>query len=250
MKLNKGSEIGIALGGGAVLGAVHIGVIKAFEEHDIKIQCISGTSIGALIASLYACDLDGVTIEKLLTKQSWFDISQISLSRLGILSNQKLGKFVDKHVGSKHFDETHIPLAIVASDLIEGEKIILNEGKIADAVMASTSIPGIFSPVTIDDRVLVDGGITENLPLSPLKSFGCETIVGVDLTNIKNTDPKNIFDVLMNAFNIAQHNTAKLQQEDADIVITPNLSQFNFVDTKQIPDLIAIGYEEALSVIE
>ena len=101
MKLNKGSEIGIALGGGAVLGAVHIGVIKAFEEHDIKIQCISGTSIGALIASLYACGLDGVAIEKLLTKQSWFDISQISLSRFGILSNQKLGKFVDKHSTAK-----------------------------------------------------------------------------------------------------------------------------------------------------
>ena len=250
MKIPKGSKVGIALGGGAVLGAVHIGVIKALEEHDVTIECISGTSIGALIASLYACGMNGVSIEKLLSTQSWFDVSHISLSKMGILSNQKLGKFVSKHVGSKSFDETDIPLAIVASDLIEGEKIILNQGKIADAVMASTCIPGIFSPVTIGDQVLVDGGITENIPISPLKLLGCQSIVGVNLTNIKNPDPKNVFDVLMNAFNIAQHNTAKLQQEDSDIVITPDLSQFNYVNTKQIPELISIGYEETVSILE
>ena len=250
MKLRKNSKIGLALGGGAVLGAVHIGVLKALEESSITTECISGTSIGALIASLYACGLDSDSIEKLLSKQGWFDISKISLSKMGILSNEKLGKFIDKHVGSKSFDETQIPLAIVASDLIKGEKVILKEGKIANAVMASTCIPGIFTPITINDRVLVDGGITENLPITPLKDFDCETIVGIDLTNVKNIEPNNIFDVLMNAFNIAQHNTAKLQQVDADIVITPDLSQFNYVDTKQIPDLIALGYEEALGIIE
>jgi NTE family protein len=250
MKLKKNSKIGLALGGGAVLGAVHIGVIKALEENSITTECISGTSIGALIASLFACGLDSASIEKSLSKQGWFDISNISLSKMGILSNEKLGKFIDKHVGSKNFDETQIPLAIVASDLIKGEKVILKEGKIANAVMASTCIPGIFTPVTINGRVLVDGGITENLPITPLKDFNCETIVGIDLTNVKNIEPNNIFDVLINAFNIAQHNTAKLQQVDADIVITPDLSQFNYVDTRQIPDLISLGYEEALNIIE
>lgn len=250
MKLKKNSQIGLALGGGAVLGAVHIGVMKALDDNNIKVECISGTSIGALIASLYACGLDGKNIERLLSKQGWFDISKISISKMGILTNEKLGKFIDKHVGSKSFDETQTPLAIVASDLIEGEKVIIKEGKIADAVMASTCVPGIFTPVTINDQVLVDGGITENIPITPLKEFHCETIVGIDLTNVKNIEPKNIFDVIMNAFNIAQHNTARLQQVDADIVITPDLSNFNFVDTKQIPKLIDIGYEDTLSIIE
>lgn len=250
MKLKKNSNVGLALGGGAVLGAVHIGVIQALEENQIKIECISGTSIGALIASLYACGINGTEMEKLLTNQSWFDVSKISLSKKGILSNKKLGNFINQNIGNKTFKQTDIPLRIVASDLIEGEKVILQDGSISDAVMASTCIPGIFAPITINDQVLVDGGITENLPISPLKEFDCQIIVGVDLTNMKNITPKNIFDVLMNAFNIALHNTALLQQVDASIVICPDLSEFNFVDVKQIPDLIKLGYDETIRIIQ
>ena len=249
MKLKSTSKIGLALGGGAVLGAVHIGVIKALDDNNINIECISGTSIGALISALYACGTDGNCIEDILSNQSWFDVSKLALSKMGILTNEKLGDLVTKHIDKKNFKETEIPLAIVASDLIKGERVIINEGDISNAVMASTCVPGIFAPVTINDRVLVDGGITENIPISPLKEFGCDIIVGVDLTNVNNVNPENIFDVLMNSFNIAQHNTSRLQQVDADIVIAPDLTKYNMVDTKQIPDLIDLGYQEVTKLI-
>jgi NTE family protein len=123
----------------------------------------------------------------------------------------------------------------------------LKSGNVADAVMASACIPGIFIPVEIDNRMLVDGGIVENIPLSPLEEMGAKYIIGVDLnSNHQYQKPKNILEVMLNSFHFTLMAAAKLQTEEADLLLQPDLSGYNRVDLNQVGDLIEIGYRLAM----
>lgn len=243
-------KIGLALGGGAVLGSAHVGVLKAIEEHKISLHCIAGTSIGAVVAALYAFGKTAREIEEIAIDLEWMDISSISLSQFAVLSNAKLGDMLDDILGRADFSSATMPLAVVAADICTGEKVILHEGDVSTAVMASTCIPGVFIPVEIGQKLLVDGGIVENVPLSALSRMGAECLIGVDL-NAKHAykQPENIVDVLLNTFDIVLSNATRLQTEKADILIAPDLSAFNLVDTNQVEALIEQGYQEADAVL-
>lgn len=249
--LNHHKKIGLALGGGAVLGAAHIGVLKALEERNIPIHSIAGTSIGAFIAALYAFGKTWKDIEEVALDLRWMDISAMSLSQYGLLTNEKLGETLNDMLGPVEFKSARIPLAMIATDISNGEKVILRKGDVAKAVMASTCIPGVFIPIEIENKLLVDGGILENVPLSPLQEMGAESIIGVDL-NAQHTykKPDNIIDVLVNTFDMTLMNATKMQTEEADVLITPDLSAFNLLDTDQVADLIQQGYNEAKAVLQ
>lgn len=244
-------NVGLALGGGAVLGAAHIGVLKAIEEKGIEIKFITGTSIGAFVAALYAFGKNWNEINDITSELKWMDITSISLSRYSLLSNEKFGALLKKHIGDKNIEESNIPLAMIATNAATGEKVILTKGSVAKAVMASTCIPGIFNPVVIDDNMLIDGGIVENVPINTLRKIGANYIIGVDLNaNHNYQKPGNILDVLMNSFHFIMQQAAKLQTEDADFLIKPDLSAFDRTDTTQIVGLIEKGYEDALIALE
>ena len=248
-KINRRKKIGLALGGGAVLGAAHIGVLKAIKEFNIPIACVSGTSIGAFVAAFYACGVEWDEIEAIAMELKWLDLSGLSLSKLGLLSNERMGKLIEQHLGKKDLRDAHIPVAMIATDIVSGEKVILKKGNIADAVMASTCIPGIFTPVEIDDRMLVDGGIVENVPVSPLKEMGGDQIIAVNLNaEQKNTKPESIIEILLRTFDFLIGTSTDLQTNKANVLIEPDLSEFNMVEIKQAPDLINIGYKKAISV--
>ena len=244
-------NIGLALGGGAVLGAAHVGVLKAIDELDIKIDYITGTSIGAFAGALYAFGKSYEDIEEIALKLKWIDISDLSISKFGLLSNGKLGRLIIKHLGYKNIEDAEIPLAIIATDATNGEKKIFDKGPLAEAVMASTSIPGIFKPVEFGDKIYVDGGIVENVPIDTVKKIGAEYVIAVDL-NSKNiyNKPVNILDVLVNSFHFLIQERVKSQTELANILIEPDLSQFNRTSTKYVDKLIRIGYEEAMNVLK
>ena len=148
-KLKKNKKIGLALGGGAVLGAAHIGVLKALKEHDISISYVSGTSIGAFVSAFLAFEKTWEEIEEIAKDLNWLDISGMSLSQFGLLSNKKLGKLIEEYIGDVNFEEAKIPVAMIATDITSGDKVVLDKGNIAQAVMASTCISGIFVPVEI-----------------------------------------------------------------------------------------------------
>jgi NTE family protein len=243
-------KIGLALGGGAVLGSAHVGVLKAIEEYDVPLHCISGTSIGAVVAALYAFGKTAAEIEEIAIDLQWMDVSSMALSQFALLSNAKLGDMLTDLLGDVNFRSANIPLAVVAADICTGKKVILQDGDVAAAVMASTCIPGVFIPVEIDQNLLVDGGIVENVPLSALVCMGAEYLIGVDL-NAQHAykQPENIVDVLLNTFDITLNNATQLQTEKADILITPDLSAFNLVDTSQAEALIEQGYQESSAVL-
>ncbi|PLX79406.1 MAG: patatin [Desulfuromonas sp.] len=245
------SGIALALGGGAVLGAAHVGVLKALDEHGIKINKISGTSIGALIATLYAFGKSPAELQQIVNELEWLDVSSFTLSRFGILSNDELGKKVNQILGKVSFSDAKIPLYLIATDLTEGRKVVLDKGDVAKAVMASSCIPGVFVPVEIDDMLLVDGGLTENVPVATLRDAGDDFIIGVDLASGRHYQrPQDIIDVIANAIDISIDHVTKTQSSVADLIIAPELSSYSRRDTSRIDELINEGYDSTCRLLE
>ena len=241
----------LALGGGAVLGAAHVGVLKALTELHIPVTMVSGTSIGAFIASLYAFGKSWKEIRDIAFGLDWFDFSGLVLSQYGLLSNKKFGGIVTELLGHKNIEDALIPLSIVATDIGTGKKVVFTEGDVAVAVMASSCIPGIFRPVNYFGALLVDGMLMENVPVSPLVERGAESIICVDLlARHAFQKPDNIIGLLLNAFYSAITNTTAIQIEPADLCIAPDLSVFNLIDVDQVPDLLDAGYRDALPALK
>lgn len=247
----KGKKIGLALGGGAVLGAAHIGVLKALKENDVNIACIAGTSVGAFIGAFFAFGVEWDEIDRIARNLKWLDVSRMSISQYGLLSNSKLGDLLIEHVGDVSFDQAVIPLAMVAADISTGEKVVIREGSISSAAMASSCIPGIFVPVEMNGRLLVDGGIVENVPISPLQEMKVDLIIAVDLNSgLREERPGNIVEVLLRSFNFMLASATRLQIEGADILIQPDLSAFNMYDMDQSGNLFEAGYLEAMKMLK
>jgi NTE family protein len=244
-------KIGLALGGGAVLGAAHVGVFKALAEKNISIDYITGTSIGAFVGALFAFGKTWEDMEQIAAELKWIDITAVSLSRYGLLSNKKLGDLMIKHIGDKNIEEADIDLAIVATNASTGEKVVFDKGSVVTAVLASTCIPGIFMPIETHDYMLVDGGVVENVPTRTLKERGAEYLIGVDLNAMHSyKKPENILDVILNSFHFIMKNATFSQTEDANLLIQPDLSDFNRSDMNQIKGLIEKGYEAALKALQ
>ncbi|MDZ7758129.1 patatin-like phospholipase family protein [Rhodohalobacter sp.] len=252
MNDTKFEKLGIALGGGAALGAAHVGVLKALFEKGIKPEFISGTSIGAFVAAHIAFGTSIENLEEISTELDWLDITGFKLSKLGILSNDRLGKSILDQLGKVNIEDAEIPLSMIATDISTGKKVVLNKGPLYKAVMASTCLPGVFVPVEWDDMLLVDGVLCENIPVSPLREMGAKDIIAVDLTtNRKYKRPDDIVDLLVNTFDIGLNNMIKQQIDDDKILmIQPKLSAFNKADTSQTEKLIEEGYEAAIDVLE
>ncbi len=242
-------KLGIALGGGAALGAAHVGVLKALSEKGIKPEFISGTSIGAFVAAHIAFGTPIKELEEIALDLDWLDITSFKISKMGILSNERLGKSILDQLGKVMIEDADIPLSMIATDISTGNKVVLNKGPLHKAVMASTCLPGVFTPVEWDDMLLVDGVLCENVPVSPLREMGAKDIIAIDLTtNREYKRPDDIVDVLVNTFDIGLNNMIKQQIQDEKIfMIQPILSAYNKADTSQTEKLIKEGYEAAMN---
>ena len=246
--------LGIALGGGGVRGAAHVGVLQEIDNAGIKIDRISGVSAGAVIGCLYAYSQDAKWIEDHfrntwssrslsgLTSKTFFDngstrsfigavkrtltdyvIALISLHRNSLIKNDQLREILELLVPVNNFDQLKIPLKIISTDITSGKDLISEEGNLIDALIKSCSIPGIMEPVIEGERVIVDGGVSMPIPISPLLEI-CDVTVAVDIGVYK-------FDNLMNPnaksikirSDIITSNRLKLEQvSDADLVIRPD----------------------------
>lgn len=238
------SSIGIALGGGGARGIAHIGVLRALEENDIKVSYISGTSIGALVASYYAFGKSIDDISEIGEELNFTSVIGLSLQKRGLFSTRSLEKMIIRDLGDVNIEDAKIPLAICATDISTGEQVILERGNLAKAVCASTAIPGIFIPVEIDNRILVDGGITENVPVSLLDKMGAGFTVGVSLNGHQEySPPKDMIAIMSNAIDIAIDLRTRDQLKMADFTLSLNLNGYSRMDnSEQFDDLYAEGY--------
>jgi NTE family protein len=243
--------IGLALSGGVVLGAAHVGVLRALEEEGIRTGWAAGTSAGAIVAALHAFGMPVDEIASRLSSLSWLSVTNFRPSRLGLLGLDRLADFMRETLGDVNLEDAELPLAVVAADIHTGEKIALRTGNLATAVSASACIPGIFTPVDWESRLLVDGGIVENLPLDTVRALGADRVLGVDLhTAGLYPEPKSIIDIVLNASSILVSNTRMLYEKDDDVIISPQLNAYNALDTGHVPELIEEGYRCAQDHIE
>lgn len=242
---------GIALGGGAVKGAVHIGILRALLESDLRPDFISGTSIGAMVGTLFAFGKKPDEIADLAKGMDWLDITRTTFSRYGILSNKAVRQIMIDQIGDVKLEDSPIPLAIIAADVASGDRIVLKNGSAADAVMASTCIPGVFVPVEMGDRLLVDGGIVEQTPTSSLQSMGADYVLGIDLSGAQKLQrPGGIIDVILNAIEIAVSQQTRLHTQQADMVISLDVRQYGRPGEANVTRLVKEGYDAGMKRID
>lgn len=234
-------KIGLALSGGAALGAAHVGALQSLTAHKIPLSYITGTSAGAIVGAFHAFGIpEEKTIEH-IANMSWRSVGRLSFSKYGLLSNDALGNILHDALGDPRIEDAHIPLSILAVDITTGEPIVFREGPLIPPLLASSCIPGIFAPVTIDGRMLVDGGLINNFPLSELDVHGMDIRVGVNvIPNTPTHPPANWFDIVNRSFDIISHNRYS-DVRKGDIIIRPDLAEFSYSSLSQAPRMIAEG---------
>lgn len=240
-------RLGVAFSGGATRGMAHIGVLKAFQDNGIQIDLLAGTSIGAMVAAFHAFGLSIETMRQQAVAMSWSKVSAFTISRSGLLSNRVIGEIVERYLGRVNIEDAPVPLAIIATDIANGEKVVLREGNLARAIMASTCVPGIFTPIEIGGRLLVDGFLVENVPISPLQSMDADLIAAVCLSTMKvYREPSGMMNILMNAFEIAIDSHTRRTIRGADVIVEPNLTHLTTTDPDQQGALFDEGYAAGL----
>lgn len=241
------TKVGLALGGGGAKGVAHIGVLQALEEARVKPDYIAGTSVGAMVAAMYAFNVNINTIANIARNLTLAQITTFKLNKTGFFTADPLKDILIKYLGEVNIEDATIPLSIVATDLTSGEEVIFTEGPLADAVCASASIPGVYIPMRLNGRILVDGGIIQNVPIRPLKAMGAGVIIASQLGGVRAyEEPKNVLDVMRNAFDIALSQCTKQEVKQADLLIAMDLRDFSIADnTQRYDELFAIGYDTA-----
>jgi len=275
-------KIGLALGGGGARGLAHIGVLKVLERENIPIDLITGTSMGAVIGGVYALKRDISAIEKIAEKYSKISefnidfsfsenkrkdkpfflkkmsdflkrgyILNLELRRKYINDGEGVKKIIKDLVDNKAFMDTKIPFAAVAADLVKGEKVIIKKGKLFDALLASASIPGMFPPVILEKKILVDGGIVDVVPIETAQSLGANFVIGVNVSQTikKKAEFDNAVEIFFRSDSITSAELRKLQLSFADVVITPKVGRFHWSDFSKPEQCIREGEIAAQNAI-
>lgn len=236
-------KIGLALGGGGARGAAHIGVLRQLKIAKIHPHCIAGTSAGAIVASLYAFGVDLNVIEQQMKQLKPVDFTSFRFKGLGLFENSAIKELLTKLLPpDARIEQAQTPLAVKATNLLTGRGVILDRGPVIPAVLASCCVPGIYMAQEIEGMILVDGGLTENVPLSALKKLGAHLTIGVNLNgNSGYTPPQGVVDVLSSAMDIAIDAQTRRQLKEAHVVISMDLTQFSRTSSEHFDQLVAIG---------
>ena len=244
-------KVGLALGGGGAKGLAHIPMFMVLDDLKVKPHRVTGTSIGAIMGALYCAGLSGNEIKNIVKKMvlpkkpslkkvfdkdalKWIDFIDFDIKGKGILKGDGFINFLHDHLGVSTFEELKIPLAVVASDFWTGEQVIINSGELLPAIKASMGLPGTFSPIVIDDRVLIDGGGVNPLPHDIITD--CDKIIAIDVMGRPEYDSKSqkphLVESVLGMFDIMQRSIIKqrLLQTPPDIYIKPNIHGIDILD--------------------
>jgi NTE family protein len=235
--------IGVALGGGFARGMAHIGVLKVLEEEGIPVRIVAGTSVGALIGAAYCSGLSIEELEQVAHSVRFTTFARWTVSRYGFASNDRMVHFLNRTLKVKTFEELRIPLGITATDFNSGEGVVFHSGSMIDPVRASCAYPGMFLPVEIRGRWLIDGMLSHPVPTSPLHEMGADRVIAVHLRGQWSKDgaPRHLFDVIGQSFAIAQDQMSHLWRGAADVIVEPDVAGFAYDDFKRAGELVTAG---------
>lgn len=280
----KRPKIGLVLSGGGAKGFAHVGVLKVLEQAGIKIDYIGGTSMGAVIGGLYASGYNATQIDSIVrvtnfdnllidyiprTSKSFYEkrndelyalILPFDNFRIGAPQSLSKGMFnynlfnrLTLHVRHvRDFNQLPIPFLCMATDIEFGQQIILDKGVLAQALFASSALPSVFSPVILDGRFLIDGGVTNNYPIEEVRKLGADIIIGVDVQNgLRDREQlKDATKILFQITNLQMIEKMKLNSNNTDIYIKPDIKEYGAVSFEKAKEIILRGEEAAFSVYE
>lgn len=219
-------RIGLALGGGFARGIAHAGVLKVIEEAGIPLHCITGVSAGAIAAAAYASGVRPDDIGRIASAVRFCDIARWTICRMGFMRTERMEVFLGKLLQKSRFEDMEIPLGVVATDLQSGRVIVFREkGDVLLPIRASCSYPGIFQPVGFHGRLLVDGGISVEVPAQLARVMGATHVISVSIPmQAEAMAPGNMFEVVNRCFQIIQHHRQESWRKHSDVVIEPAVS--------------------------
>jgi len=235
--------VALALGGGFARGFAHLGVLQVFEENHIAISHIAGTSVGSILGAAYASGAPLALIMATCRTLKFRDIARWNVSRLGLASNHRLADLIERVFESRRFEDLRIPMAVVATNLNTGEPVVFSEGNMVDPIRASCAFPGIFEPVEIGTRWLVDGGLTAPVPTRAARELGAAHVIGVSvgMQDGHTGKPSNVFQVVARAVCAAQKHQLELWERHADLVIRPDVTGLSWDDFDRADEAIEAG---------
>jgi len=229
-------NLALALGGGGVLGAAHVGVLQVLHERDIRPTIVAGTSAGALAGAAYAAGLDPYALEIRALQSDWSTVGDFSpRPGLGLLDTSGLRRTIDAIGGDLPIEDLPMPFCAVATDARTGAPVVLNRGSLADALCASIAVPGIFRPARVGGRVLVDGGLVENLPIEAAFGLGADHVIAVRLAPEQDMIPTRYTSAHVHEFEI----------RDDVTLIRPKVGKHSPWIPRDIDELIELGRKAA-----
>jgi NTE family protein len=244
-------RVAVALGSGGAKGYAHIGVLKALEEHGIPVHAVSGSSMGSVVAALYATGTRPEFMERLacsLGYRHWIDFT---VPKLGFISGEKIRRIIALLTKDREIQQADKPLAIVAAELLTRRRVVFRTGKIADAVRASISIPGVFVPFATSDGVYVDGGVIDRVPVYAAQELGADVVIAVDVSaTLKPTPPETMLDVILQSLDVMQDQLVRDATRGATVTIVPDLSHIGTSQFHRAEEAIRIGYEATVAVMD
>jgi NTE family protein len=244
-------RLGLALGGGVMRGAAHLGAISVLEREGIVPDVVAGVSAGAIVGAGVAAGVPAAEMLQALQKASWLKIAVPAWSsRLSLLDSSPLGALIEKVTAASDFDGLRLPFAVLACDLLTGEELVIDSGPLREAIVASSAIPGLFEPVRRGGRLLVDGQLLVNVPVQAAMDLGADYVLGIDVMPppVEAAEPADLREVLLLSWDIVQRRR-RSEGPQADLLVTPavgSIDPWDFLRVKEAFDLGAAAMEEAL----
>ena len=230
MEKNKRKKVGLALSTGEARGMSHIGVIKVLTKNNIPIDYISGSSMGAIIGGFYALHGEVKTLENdfaNMRKRDLLKLVDLNNPKISLIKGQKINLLLKKYFKNKNFKDTKIPFAVTVTKMSDGNMLIINSGKLLDAILCSAAYPGVFPLRKYKGDYVTDGGVVEAVPISLVQKMGADKTIGVDLWNIKKSQKikKTLIFSVQRSLQILMKGLAKVQQENYKntLFIKPNV---------------------------
>src|SRR2546422_8392898 len=242
-------RVGLALAGGFARGIAHIGVLRVLREADIPIDCVAGTSVGALIGAGYCAGASLEEMQEIGSLTTFADFGRWTPSWLGLATNQRMEKYLARFSPAKTFEELKTPFSVATTDINAGVSVYYSHGPLAPVIRASCAYPGLFVPIQYDGRTLVDGFLTAPVPIEGTLLLGADLVIAVYLEAGTVEEPRTFTDILSRSFNILQRHTDLTWRTQADVIIEPDVKPFVWDDFSKTAEMVAAGEAAALAAL-
>jgi NTE family protein len=234
-------RVGLALAGGFARGIAHVGVLRALKNAGVPIDVVAGTSVGALIGTCYCAGVPLDEMQQIATTTSFADFGRWTPSWLGLATNQRMERYLERFTPAKTFEELTTPLAIAATDINAGVTVFYTRGPLGPPLRGSCAYPGLFVPIQFENRTLVDGFLTAPVPVEGTLLLGADVVIAVYLEAGSLENPRTAADVISRSFTIIQRHADLAWRQQADVIIEPDVKSFVWDDFTRTNDLIAVG---------